>query len=559
MLPLELLRAPQGSCLVRASLDVENLTVHLTTTAPTAACPLCGYDSPRVHSHYARRLEDLPCLGRCVRLQFAVRRFVCPRSDCPRRIFTERLPGFAAPWARTTDRLRQTQTDIGSSLGGEAGARLAARMAVTTSPDTLLRRVKELKNKPNGPLRVVGIDDWAWRKGQHYGTIVVDLERSDVVDLLPDREADTVAAWFKEHPGIKVVSRDRSATYAEAATEGASRAVQVADRWHLLKNLREAVEQVLGRHYAAINAALKAMEAPPGSGPDGKPIASPTDAAVPAAEPPPPEPPVEPTSESPRLQAKRAKRQGLVERFDRVHELHKKGYPAVRIARELGLSRRSVFRYLQRETCPAWHLRGSQRSRLDGYREWIDARIAEGFINVAALHRQLTERGFKGSYGSVYAFVTKRLGAAGKKRERLNAAAPPVPRPPSARQLSFEWVRRPEKRQPPEQARLDAIRGCGAELAEALDLADGFADLIRKQSSATLAEWLVRGEASSDPDLRRFAEGIRRDEACVRAAVTERWSNGPVEGHVNRLKTIKRQMYGRAGFVLLRARVLNVA
>jgi DNA-binding NarL/FixJ family response regulator len=405
----------------------------------------------------------------------------------------------------------------------------------------------------------VGIDDWAWRKGQCYGTIIVDLERSDVVDLLPDREADTVAAWLKEHPGIEVVSRDRSATYAEAATEGASQAVQVADRWHLLKNLREAVEQVLQRHSTAINAALKALEAPPGPGMDREPIAPQTDAAVPAAEPPPPEPPVEPVTESARLQAKRARRQELVERFERVHELHERGYPAARIARELGLSRRSVFRYLRRETCPAWHLRGSRRSRLDGYREWIDARIAEGVINVAAIHRQLTERGFNGSYGGVYAFVTKRLGAAGKKRERLNAAGPAVPRPPSARQLSFEWARRPEKRKPPEQARLGAIRGCGAELAAALDLADGFADLIRKKSTETVSEWLARGEASPDPDLRGFAEGIRRDEACVQAAVTERWSNGPVEGHVNRLKTIKRQMYGRAGFVLLRARVLNAA
>jgi transposase len=557
VLPLELLRAPEGSCLLRACLDVENLTVYLATTAPTAACPLCGYDSPRVHSSYTRRLDDLPCLGRCVRLQVAVRRFACPQPDCPRRIFTERLPGFAAPWARTTDRLRQTETDIGSSLGGEAGARLAACMAITTSPDTLLRRVKRRKNEPAEPPRVVGIDDWAWRKGQRYGTIVVDLERSDVVDLLPDRDADTVAAWLKAHPGIEVVSRDRSATYAQAATEGASRAVQVADRWHLLKNLREAVERVLGRHSSVINATLKVLETPPE--PDRDPRASHTDAAVPAAELSPPEPPVEPVSESPRLQAKRAKRRELVERFGRVHELHKQGYPAARIAQELGLSRRSVFRYLRRETCPAWDLRGSRRSRLDRHREWIDARLAEGLINVADLHRRLTGRGFKGSYGSVYAFVTKRLGAAGKRRERLNAADPPVPRPPSARQLSFEWVRRPEKRKPPEQARLDAIGASSDELAAALDLADRFADLIRKRSSTTLGEWLARGEASSDPDLRCFAEGIRRDEACVQAAVTERWSNGPVEGHVNRLKTIKRQMYGRAGFVLLRARVLKAA
>jgi transposase len=557
LLPLNLLSVPEGSSLVRALLDVEDLTVHLAMTAPTAACPLCGHDTPRVHSRYTRRLDDLPCLGRCVRLQVAVRRFTCLQPDCPRRIFTERLPGFAAPWARTTDRLRQAQTDIGSSLGGEAGARLAARMAITTSPDTLLRRVKRLENEPTGPLRAVGIDDWAWRKGQCYGTIVVDLERGDAIDLLPDRAADTVAAWFKAHPGIEVVSRDRSATYAEAATEGAPRAVQVADRWHLLKNLREAVERVLARHSAVVTATLKAPETPPC--PPQQPTDSHTGAAVASGELPPPGPPAEPVPESPRLQAKRARRRELAERFDRVHELHGRGYPAARIARELGLSRRSVFRYLRRETCPAWHLRGSRRSRLDGYRGWIADRIAEGFINVADLHRQLTERGFEGSYGSVYAFVTKRLGAAGKKRERLNAAAPPAPRPLSARQLSFEWARRAEKRKPPERARLDAIRGCSVELAAALDLADGFADLIRKRSSTTLAEWLARGEASSDPDLRRFAEGIRRDEASVYAAMTRRWGNGPVEGHVNRLKTIKRQMYGRAGFVLLRARVLNVA
>jgi transposase len=196
---------------------------------------------------------------------------------------------------------------------------------------------------------------------------------------------------------------------------------------------------------------------------------------------------------------------------------------------------------------------------LDGCREWIDARLAEGFLNVADMHRQLMGRGFKGSYGSVYAFVTKRLAATGKKRERLNAATPPVPRPPSARQLSFEWARRAEKRKPPEQARLDAIRALGDELTAALDLADGFADLIRKRSAGTLSGWLTRGEAASDPDLRRFAEGIRHDEAAVQAAVTGTWSNGPVEGHVNRLKTIKRQMYGRAGFALLRARVLTAA
>src|SRR5205823_2641699 len=148
-----------------------------------------------------------------------------------------------------------------------------------------------------------------------------------------------------------------------------------------------------------------------------------------------------------------------------------------------------VFHYLRRKACPAWGLGGSRRSRLDGYRGWIDARLAEGFPNVAELHRRLTERGFKGSYGSVCEFVTKRLGAAGKGRDRLNAAEPPVPTPPSARQLSFEWARRAENRKPAEQARLEAIRARSAERAAAPDLADGFAELIRKRSRETLGAW----------------------------------------------------------------------
>jgi transposase len=492
-----------------------------------------------------------------VRLRVTIRRFVCSRSDCPRRIFAERLPGFAAPRARTTDRLRRTQANLGSSLGGEAGSRLAARLAMATSPDTLLRRVKQLEAEPAAPPRVVGIDDWAWRKGQRYGTIVVDLERSDVIDLLPDRDADTVAAWLKAHPGVEVVSRDRSQTYAQAATEGASQAQQVADRWHLLENLREAIERVLARHSAVVDAGLKAPETPSEAARD--PAVPEATAAVSTVEPSSSQPPSDPSSESPRLQAQRAKRQRRVDRFEQVHERHRRGHSARRIARELGMSRNAVRHYLRCKECPDWRPGRTWRSRWDAHREWLDARLAEGDTNAADLHRQLTARGFRGSYVSVQRYVRKRSGVAGKKRERVHAARPSDPPRPSPRRLSFEWVRRPEDRKPEEQKRIDAIRACSDELGSALDLADEFADLLRKRSSKTLSAWLVKGEASSSPEIRRYAEGIRRDESAVLAAVTQRWSNGPVEGHINRLKTVKRQMYGRAGFVLLKARVLIAA
>lgn len=557
MLPLELFAAPAGSRLDHSVLDVDTLTVVLATTAPTAVCPLCGSDARRVHSRYNRQLADLPCFSRAVRLKITVRRFSCPVSECPRRIFAERLPGFAAPQARTTDRLRQAHEAIGLALGGEAGSRLTIGLSMTTSPDTLLRRVKQLKGESAPPPRFVGIDDWAWCKGQRYGTIVVDLERGDVVDLLPDRDAETVKTWLNEHPGVELISRDRWSAYAQAAADAAPEAQQVADRWHLLKNLREAIERLFERQSAVVGEALKATEAP--SEPASDPTLAGTGEGGSAVELSSPQPPSVPAPEMPRLQARRAKRQRRVERFEQVHQRHRQGHSVRRIAREMGMSRSAVRRYLRCETCPDWNPGRARRSRLDAHREWIDARLAEDCTNAVELHRQLTGRGYRGSYGSVRRYVTKRLGVAGKKRQRINAAQPPVPPPPSAKQLSFEWVRRREDRKPAEQARLDALRAGSDELAAALDLADEFAELIRKRSKGTLNNWLTRGEASPSPEVRRFAEGLRRDEAAVLAAVTETWSNGPVEGHVNRLKTIKRQMYGRAGFILLRARVVNVA
>jgi transposase len=244
----QLLRAPVGSRLVRTDLDGDTLTLGIATTDPRASCPTCGHETWRIHSRYTRCLAEEPIFGHRVRLRMTVRRFLCPDQGCPRRIFVEPLDGFAARHARTTARLDQLHLAIGSALGGEAGARLAGKAAVPTSPDTLLRRVKRAGPPPSGTPRLVGIDDWAWCKGQRYGTIVVDLETGDVIDLLPDRDAATVKAWLEAHPGVELISRDRSSAYSQAAAEAAPEARQVADRWHLLKNVREAVERFLERH-----------------------------------------------------------------------------------------------------------------------------------------------------------------------------------------------------------------------------------------------------------------------------------------------------------------------
>jgi transposase len=557
LLLFQLLRAPVGSRLVRTDFDGITLTLGIATTNPNASCPACGHESWRGHSHYTRGLAEEPVFGRRVRLRMTVRRFLCPSSGCPRRIFVEPLHGFAARHARTTTRLAQTHVAIGLALGGEGGARLAEKTAVPTSPDTLLRRVKKAGTRSSGSLRFVGIDDWAWCKGQRYGTIVVDLETGDVVDLLPDRDAATVRTWLEAHPGVELVSRDRSSAYSQAASEAAPKAQQVADRWHLLKNVREAVERLLERYLPVITDALKPADADPGRMADAS-VRDDANATT-ALEPTPQESPSAPTPASPRREASLAKRQRRVEQFERVHELRRQGTPIRQIARDLDMSRKSVRRYLRRERCPDWRPGRATRSGMDVHREWIDARIAEGRINASELHRELASRGVRLSYPTVRRFLAKRLGRSGKTRPRVNAAKPKPAPPPSPKQLSFDWVRRPEKRTVEAQGRLDAIRAASPDLTAALDLADEFTALIRKRSTGTLTEWLSRAEVSPCPEVRHFAEGIRRDESAVNAAVTTRWSNGPVEGHVNRLKTIKRQMYGRAGFALLKARVVSVA
>lgn len=531
--------------------------IRVASTASMAPCPSCGRPSDRVHSRYARTLADLPAHDRPVAIRLVVRRFRCATPDCPQSISCERLPDLVEPHARTSRRLDDTHRLVGLALGGEAGARLAGHLNSPTSPDTLLHRVKETEDKSLPPPRFVGIDDWAWRKGRRYGTIVVDLERGRVIDLLPDRDAETVKAWLAAHPGVELISRDRWSDYAPAAVEAAPNAQQVADRWHLLKNLREAIERLFERQSGTIEQALKAAD--PGPGIVEVPTATPAAEDRPAAELSSPPPPDDPAPASPRQQAELVKRQRRAERFERVHELRRQGRSVRGIAKELGLSRNAVRRDLRRATCPDWRPGRMEPSKLDDHRTWIGGQIAAGCTNAAELHRELTARGYRVSYPTVQRCVTRRLAAAGRPRTRVNAAQPPAPPLPSPKQLSFDWVHRRADREDEQQARLEVIRSRGADLSAALDLADEFADLIRQQSPGTLTDWLTRAESSACPELNRFAEGIRRDVAAVRAAVTGPWSNGPVEGHVNRLKVIKRQMYGRAGFSLLRARVIHAA
>src|SRR5919205_1095995 len=257
--PDVLLPGSAGLELDHLDADLAGIVLTLRSTTSDARCPVCDRSSSRTHARYQRTVADRPWAGIPVRLRLHLRKFVCPNPSCPRAIFAERLPTVVAPFAQRSLRLADDQRHLALEHGGEAGARTAARTGMTTSADTLLRLARHAPSSAPTTPKVVGIDDWAWRKGQSYGTVVVDLEAHAVIDLLPDRTATTVEAWLKEHPEITIISRDRVAAYADGATKGAPQAVQVADRFHLLQNLRETLQRLLDRHHAA----LRAIHLPP--------------------------------------------------------------------------------------------------------------------------------------------------------------------------------------------------------------------------------------------------------------------------------------------------------
>ena len=486
--------------------------------AMESCCPSCGCLTGRVHSHYMRRLADLPWQGRIVEIRLQARRFRCADPQCRQRIFTERLPETVQPRARRTARLGDSQLAIGFAVGGEPGSRLSHKLAMPVSGETLLRMIRAAGFEPPDAPRVIGIDDWAWRKGQRYGTIICDLERNRVLDLLPDRNADTVASWLERHPGIEVIARDRAGIYAEGARRGAPDATQVADRWHLLQNLGEALRLAVGRHRKAVGAAGKAMASEMAGRNDARPT-----------------PPVD---TSPKLKGLRGSRRNQrSERYAEILQLRKAGMSPRQIAPGIGMSVRTVERWLAAGGEPEHRRPPTRCVVLNSYQEYLEQRWQEGQHSGLQLWTEVKRRGFAGSKATIYRWTAT--------RQQCSSTAPPDAQwqPPSRRNCA--WLLSEDPQSPDEQTGrfLRHLHENAPELSIAGELARRFAALIRGDDDAGLDQWI---EDAKNSELASLAAGVGRDIAAVRAAITQPWSTSPVEGQINRLKTIKRQMYGRS-------------
>jgi transposase len=523
------------------------VAMTLRSSRTAVACPACGTAATRVHSRYRRRLADLPWQGLAVSLEVEAGRFFCDAAACARRIFAERFPGLVAPKSRRSERLTALLRAIGVALGGEGGARLAVDLGLTVSPDTLLRLVRALPLPVTLAPRVLGIDDWARRRGRSDGAVLVDLERRRIVELLPDRTAETLAAWLAAHPGGAIIARDRSPAYADGARQGAPEAVQVADRWRLLAHVGDALERFLLGQKAALRAAAVA---PAGDDRPEEPNAAPAPA---------------PTEPDERV-ASRPVKPGtarLRARYAEVHALRAAGHSLKAIRRATGLARPTIRKERRATSCPERAPRPGFFAPGAPWERRLRARWNAGEHNVAALWRALRAEGFPGSAGSVRRHVGGWRAAPGRRgrppSEEPGAArgAPVSPQPPSPRRVRC-WLLRPAAELTADQADyLDRLWARCPAAQTAQGVARDFGRLVRERDRAALDRWLDDAEACGVAELAAVAAFMRRDYDAIAAALTLPWSNGQTEGQVTRLKLVKRQMYGRAKLDLLARRLLS--
>jgi transposase len=527
-----------GMRMLHVALCDDALSLDVESTAGSACCPACRQRSRSVHSRYVRHVADAPIGGRRVTIHLHARRFRCRAPACPRRTFAEEAPRLAARYARRSAPLHEALGDIGLTLGGRPGERFARRRVIPTSRTTLLRLVRRLPLPDPGAPMVLGVDDFALRRGHRYGTVVVDLAAHRVADLLPERTRETVTTWMVEREPPAIVCRDRGGAYADAARQAAPTATQIADRFHLSCNSSAVLERVLARHPAALRQATETTGMDPSSapaGPDGPALAD---------------------------DLRRTRRRA---RYEEVLTLHRDGWSITAIGERVGLCRETVRKYIQADAFPGIAPRRTLLRAGSPHAAYLRARWDAGCRDAKVLYKELWARGFTGSARMVQRAVAGWREEPGRRGRRApvaregEQAAPPQPRPLSPRQATWLLLR-PRATLTGEErtirarllARTPAIR-------RSLTAVDAFRRMLRARDREALDAWLDAAEASAVPAIRTFATSIRRDYAAVAAALEYPWSSGQVEGQVTKIKLRKREMYGRGKFDLLRRRVLLVS
>ncbi|WP_199729606.1 ISL3 family transposase [Micromonospora sp. M71_S20] len=481
----------------------ERILVWARTPEGPSACPGCRALSGRVHGYHQRTLADVPVDARPVVLRVRVRRLVCPTQGC-RRTFREQLPGVLNRYQRRTPRLAFQVGAVVRQVAGRAGARLLSALAVVVSRHTALRALLRLPLPERRVPRVLGVDDFALCRRRRYATVLIDAVTRQRIDVLPDRKAATLEGWLREHPGVEVVCRDSSGAYAEAVRRALPQAVQVADRWHLWHNLAEAVRKEVTAH----SSCWAATDLPPQEG----------------------------------IRAVTTR-----QRWQQVHDLLDKGVGLLECARRLNLGLNTVKRYA-RISEPQRLVRAPQYrpTLVDPYREHLRRRREQDpAVGATQLLAEIRELGYTGSLNLLYRYITQ---------GRVEADRPAL----SPRRLTRYLLTAPDQLTEHQRTLVDALTGACPEMTALAGFIGSFAALLTPANGNDdrLTAWIVEVKATDLPHLHTFTRGLGLDRDAVNAALTHPFHNGGTEGVNTKTKLIKRQMYGRAGFALLRHRIL---
>ena len=519
-----------GLQLLNTKVDPDCITISASIASLSASCPQCHSNSSKVHSGYIRTLADLSLGVRKLVVHLDIRRFFCEETQCKRVTFAEPVSDFAVRYSRRTNQLCEALREIAFESGGECGARMVEKLHYgKVSPDTLLRMIRQAPQNDNPTPRHLGVDDWAMKKGRTYGTILVDLERHTVVDLLAGRDSAVLEKWLKEHPGVEIITRDRSGSYSEGATKGAPNAVQIADRFHLLTNLTETLKQVVQQNPKILK--LTPLHPPiPSESKHTEPVTEQETAKPPPAS----------------LEQK-------MELYTQIQNLQRQGVALRDIAKSLGVCVNTAMKYASLPEPPAKQIRSSRKT--SGFEQYIKERWDEGTRGPKQLFLELKKRGYKGSYQTIARYVAELRGPTCSHRRSHEAPAAPTPKI-AVSKAAFLLGKPSEKLDEEENKLVQHFCQISDHVKDAYELAQSFQKMVRDRLADEFETWLCQAENCIVPKMRSFAAGLRRDHHAVKMALSHPLSNGQVEGQNNRLKLIKRKMQGRANLDLLKRRVM---
>ena len=506
--------------------------VYATSSSEEGTCPYCGHTSKKVHSRYVRVIHDLSILGHRVIIYLGVRKFFCQNHECDKTTFAEQPGTEVFRYRRRTCRCEVAVARHGISTSSNSASRLLSLLGIPVSSSTVLRDLHRMRPSSYEDVREVGVDDWAWRKGATYGGIVMDLTKGWPIDLVGDRETDSFREWMQGHEQVGLVSRDRSTDYSSAIAVLDRNVTEVADKFHLVKNIYDRFGKLIAEHYDDYRRAVRKEEEVE-----------------------------EVIHES--TAGKKSKPQKTDSRdimFKEVQELQSKGFKPTTISKKLGIARQTATKYCKMDRLPA---RNSKlRNQYYRYDKYVEQECAKGRA-MSAIFEELKLQGFSGSLTPFYDHY-KYL-SDGHRGYRSKDWKPATKNPPKDNRSELVPIKAltamvdkaiRQKDMTEEEISTMRILNTLSWFHEMYDATEKFYAVITGSNTTELVRWMKRFWKTSIATLKTFIIGIMKDFKAVRNTIRLNVTNGITEGFVNKLKAVKRLMYGRAGIELLKNKLV---